>query len=560
VELVNPSTALAQVLVDEMIRGGVRDAVVSPGSRSAALALAFAEASRNGRLRLHIQIDERSAAFLALGIAKATGLPVPVVCTSGTAAANFHPAVLEASHSDTPLILLTADRPTELRGIGANQATNQINLYGGAVRFFAEVGVPEAEIGQVRYWRSLVSRALAAASTGPAHLNLAFREPLLPDDGSWVESLDGRAGDLPWTTVLAGGGAIARDIEDLGVTPEMNGVVLIGHAQGGFTSDESVEFTSRLGWPIVAENPLSFATAIPHASLFLSSTDIRATLNSDVVIVIGQLGLSRSLLTYVASVPKVIGVDQHSSWSDPIRRADIVIDSFPEVSDDFLVASDQSVWSSQWRQHADHAAGIITSEVSEWSEANVAREFAASLPQGTTCFVGSSRPVRDLEAFAVPRGHLEVLANRGLAGIDGNISTAVGIALCRIERTYAVMGDLTFLHDSNGLLCDPSIPLTIVVIDNNGGGIFSTLPQRGVKNFELVFGTPHDRNLSGIASAFGQSACEVSNLSDFRKALLSQTEGLQVIVALMPDRETNATQIARILHRISEQPDGTHSQ
>ena len=551
-ELVNPSTALARVLVDELIRGGVRDAVVSPGSRSAPLALAFAKASRNGRLRLHIRIDERSAAFLALGIAKATGLPVPVVCTSGTAAANFHPAVLEASHSDTPLILLTADRPTELRGTGANQTTNQVNLYGGAVRFFAEVGVPEAEIGQVRYWRSLISRALAAASTGPAHLNLAFREPLLPDqDESWIESLDGRADDLPWTTVLSRSRGITRDIEDLGIAAETNGVVLIGHDQGGFANDEILEFTSRLGWPIVAENPLSFATSIPHASLFLASTNIRATLNSDTVIVIGQLGLSRSLLTYVAAIPKVIAIDQHSTWSDPLRVTDIVIDSFPEIADDFLDASDHSFWSSQWREQSDHVAEIITSEVSDWSEANLASEFAASLPLGATCFVGSSRPIRDIEAFATPRGDLEVLANRGLAGIDGNVSTAIGIALSRSGRTYALMGDLSFLHDSNGLLCDQSIPISIVVVDNNGGGIFNTLPQRGIENFEMVFGTPHNLNIAKIVEGYGHEIIEVRNLVEFREALLSPQEGLCVIVARMPDRESNATQLARIWQRIT---------
>lgn len=247
----NPSTALARVLVDELIRGGVRDVVISPGSRSAVLALAFAESAEDGRLRIHVQIDERSAAFLALGIAKASGLPVPVVCTSGTAAANFHPAVLEASHTDIPLILLTADRPNELRGTGANQTTNQINLYGGAVRFFTEVGVPEKEIGQVRYWRSLFSRALAASSDGPVHLNLAFREPLLSDgDENWIESLAGRSDDLPWTTVLEGGGAIPRDIEDFGITPKTKGVVLIGHAQGGFDTEEIVALTDRLGWPV----------------------------------------------------------------------------------------------------------------------------------------------------------------------------------------------------------------------------------------------------------------------------------------------------------------------
>jgi len=553
VELVNPSTALASVLVDELVRGGVRDVVISPGSRSAALALAFAESASNGRLRAHIQIDERSAGFLALGIAKATGLPVPVLCTSGTAAANFHPAVLEASHTDTPLILLTADRPNELRGTGANQTTNQINLFGDAVRFFAEVGVPEAEIGQVRYWRSLVSRMLAAASSGPVHLNLAFRDPMLPDeDRSWIESLDGRPDDLPWTTVLDGGGASVRDVEDLGITSAMKGVLVIGHAQGGFPSDEIVEFTKKLGWPIIAENPLSFANAIPHASLFLTSSAVRTRLTPDVVIVIGQLGLSRSVLTYVGTAPKLIVVDQRSTWSDSIRGANIVVDSLPSITDEFLEASDQIEWSAQWRENADHAARIISSEVSAWSEAGVARELAASLPQGAACFIGSSRPIRDIEAFAVPRGDLEVFANRGLAGIDGNISTSVGIALSRSDRTYAVMGDLTFLHDSNGLLCDPSVPLTIVVVDNNGGGIFNTLPQRGVENFELVFGTPQNRNLVEIVKAFGHEAIAVTNQSEFKEALVSKTHTLRVVVASMPDREANATQIAQIHRLISE--------
>lgn len=552
-ELVNPSTALARVLVDELVRGGVRDAVVSPGSRSAALALAFAESASNGRLRVHIHIDERSAAFLALGIAKATGLPVPVVCTSGTAAANFHPAVLEASHTDAPLILLTADRPNELRGTGANQTTNQINLFGDAVRFFAEVGVPVAEIGQVRYWRSLVSRALGAASRGPVHLNLAFREPLLPDgDGSWIESLDGRADDLPWTTVLESGRPLARDVEDLGITAKTRGVVLIGHAQGGFASDEIVEFTQKLGWPVIAENPLSFANAIPHATLFLSSSENRTTLNPEVAIVIGQLGLSRSVLTYVGSASTLIVVDQHSSWSDPIRAANIVIDSLPGITDEFVDDSYQVEWLATWREIADRAARIISSELSEWSEATLARELALSLPHGATCFVGSSRPVRDLEAFAVPRGDLEVFANRGLAGIDGSVSTAVGIALSRSERAYAVMGDLTFLHDSNGLLCDPSTPLSLVVVDNNGGGIFNTLPQRGSENFELVFGTPHNRDLAEMARAFGHEVFEVTNFDEFKDALLIGNGGLRVIVAKMPDRETNATHLAQIVHRIAQ--------
>ena len=549
----NPSTALAQVLVDELIRGGVRDVVISPGSRSAALAIAFADSAHNGRIRLHVQIDERSAAFLALGIAKGTGLPVPVVCTSGTAAANFHPAVLEASHADVSLILLTADRPNELRGTGANQTTNQINLYGEAVRFFAEVGVPEKEIGQVRYWRSLVSRALANASSGPVHLNLAFREPLLPDnDEVWVESLEGRDDDLPWTIVIDGGNFVTTDIENFGITPKTKGVVLVGHGQGGFSGEEITEFANKLGWPLIAENPLSFTSAITHASLFLASEKTRNQLVPDVALVIGQLGLSRSILGYTGTIPHLIVANRLSMWSDPIRMANIVIDSLPDISEDFLDASNNDAWLQQWRAEGDRTGKIISSGVGEWSEPNLIREFASSLPLGAACFIGSSRPIRDIEAFAVPRGDLEIYGNRGLAGIDGNISTAVGIALSRTERTYALMGDLTFLHDSNGLLCDSEIPLTIVVVDNDGGGIFNTLPQRGVKNFELIFGTPQHRDLGKIAEAFGQAVSTVTNLNEFKEALSKPVLGLQVIVARMPDREANATALAQILKLIGE--------
>lgn len=553
-ELVNPSTALAQVLVDELIRGGVRDVVLSPGSRSAALALAFADADLRGQIRLHSQIDERSAAFLALGLAKGTRLPVPVVCTSGTAAANFHPAVLEASHTDTPLVLLTADRPNELRGTGANQTTNQIGLFGDAVRFFAEVGVPEAQIGQVRYWRSLTARALDAASTGPVHLNLAFREPLLPDgDESWLEPLTGRADGLPWTTVLRGEPANRRD---LGITRAEKGVIVVGHDQGGISETEITDFAHESGWPLISENPLSFVGAIPHASLFLGAPKIRQALAADVAIVVGKIGLSRSVLTYVGETPKVVAVDVHSEWSDPIRRANIVVDSMPAISDESNLAdgswSGQSTWAAQWRSESERVAGFIASGADEWGEAVLARNLAALLPEGTALFVGSSRPVRDIEAFAVPRDGIEVYGNRGLAGIDGSISTAVGIALSRSGRTYAVMGDLTFLHDSNGLLCDTEIPLTIVVVDNNGGGIFNTLPQRGYPNFELVFGTPHGRNLAMLVNAFGHEVVETSDAAGFREALLRKTNGLLVIVAHMPSREVNATTLATLTARITE--------
>ncbi|MDP9497013.1 MAG: 2-succinyl-5-enolpyruvyl-6-hydroxy-3-cyclohexene-1-carboxylic-acid synthase, partial [Actinomycetota bacterium] len=233
----NPSTALARVLVDELVRGGVREAVLSPGSRSAPLAFALHRAETRGRLRLHVRIDERSAAFLALGLAKASGRPVPVVTTSGTAAANLHPAVLEAAHADVPLLLLTADRPPELRATGANQTVDQIGLYGGAARLFAEVGVPEARAGSVAYWRALTCRALAAATddgggaAGPVHLNLALREPLVPDeDEQWVEPLDGRPDGRPWTQRVA---AETRPPQD---DLPARTVVVLGDAPSGATA------------------------------------------------------------------------------------------------------------------------------------------------------------------------------------------------------------------------------------------------------------------------------------------------------------------------------------
>ncbi|MCW2779332.1 MAG: 2-succinyl-6-hydroxy-2,4-cyclohexadiene-carboxylic acid synthase/2-oxoglutarate decarboxylase, partial [Frankiales bacterium] len=198
----NPSTALARVLVDELVRGGVRDAVLSPGSRSAPLAFALHDADAAGRLRLHVRIDERSAGFLAVGLAKASGRPVPVVTTSGTAVANLHPAVLEAAHSGASLVVLSADRPPELRGAGANQTVDQLGLYGGAVRLFTELGVPEVRAGQNAYWRSQTCRVLAAAASGPVQVNVALRDPLVPTEGDWPEDLDGRPGGAPWTAVL----------------------------------------------------------------------------------------------------------------------------------------------------------------------------------------------------------------------------------------------------------------------------------------------------------------------------------------------------------------------
>ena len=326
----NPSTALARVLVDELVRGGVREAVLSPGSRSAPLAFALHDADRTGRLRLHVRIDERSAAFLALGLAKASGRPVPVVTTSGTATANLHPAVLEASHAHVPLLLLTADRPPELRGTGANQTVDQIKLYGDAVRLFVEVGAPDDRAGQDASWRSMACRALAAAAgfggdPGPVHLNLAFREPLVPDLEPVGPDPGGRPGGRPWTArVVAPPATVVDDLP-------ARTLVVLGDATAELTA-AALQLAEARGWPVVAEPSAGAGTGttlVAAAELVLGVDAFVAAHRPDRVLVVGRPTLSRAVGRLVAGSPcDVVAVG--GSWSDPARQADRVLPGVPE--------------------------------------------------------------------------------------------------------------------------------------------------------------------------------------------------------------------------------------
>jgi 2-succinyl-5-enolpyruvyl-6-hydroxy-3-cyclohexene-1-carboxylate synthase len=494
---VNPSTALARVLVDELVRGGVREAVLSPGSRSAPLAFALHDADRAGRLRLHVRIDERSAAFLALGLAKASGRPVPVVTTSGTATANLHPAVLEASHAGVPLLLLTADRPPELRDTGANQTVDQVGLYGGAVRLFAEVGTPERRPGQNAYWRALTCRALAAVTDrpGPVHLNLGLREPLVPEDGEWVEPLDGRPDGGPWTAVVAG--VTTPPVDDLPART----VVVIGDCTGELASAALLLADAR-GFPVVAEPSSSAWSAhvVPAAELVLAAPGWLEAHAPERVLVVGRPTLSRVVARLVGVAPADV-VGAHAQWPDPARRAARVLPGVPAPD-----GPADPEWLAGWQQ-AGAAARKAADEVLSaggLSEPVVAAEVVAAA--GGLLVVGSSKPVRDL-FLAGGREGLRVLANRGAAGIDGTVSTAVGAALAHGHRTLALLGDLTFLHDANGLVLGPDEPrpdLTIVVVNNDGGAIFGLLEQGGPEHaaaFERVFGTPHGVDLQALCAA-----------------------------------------------------------
>ena len=522
--VINPSTLLARVIVRQIVEAGITDVVISPGSRNAPLSIAFHQASVKGLIKLHVRIDERTAAFFALGIAKASGRPVPIVCTSGTAVANYHPAVLEASHTNLPLLVLTADRPASLRKTGANQTTEQARIFGKAVRYFADVS------GSV-YPMELPLNSL---QSGPVHLNIQFEEPLIGDKSdNWLNDLTITAPKI-----------FDRKTPGTFYTKSTRGVLVIGHDRGGLSVDAVRDFADALGWPVIAEDPLTFEKAISHASIFLTSRAIADDLVPDTVVVIGRTTLSRSINAFIKSARKEIVIDPRMATVDSDRMASQKFLQLPKVE----VQSIDSEYEEKWQKYSQRAVKMV-GDISQWSEALIAREIGAAIPAGTSLFISSSRPIRDLEGFASARTGVETFANRGLAGIDGNISTALGIASQRKE-TIAVLGDLGFLHDLTGLIHNEDINLKILVINNDGGGIFSTLTQRGVAGFEEVFGTPHGKDLAAIASAIGVPAKTISTQAELKSELAAPIKGVSVVVIAAPDREANADFLKKVYSQV----------
>jgi 2-succinyl-5-enolpyruvyl-6-hydroxy-3-cyclohexene-1-carboxylate synthase len=553
---VNPATAFATALVDELARCGLTEAVVAPGSRNAPLAMALWRQATGPAVRLHVRIDERSAAFLALGLAKVSRRPVAVVCTSGTAAAHFHAAVIEADEACVPLLVLTADRPPELRGTGANQTVDQVKLYGNAVRWFCEVGVPEAREGMNAYWRSLACRAWASAAggaggaPGPVHLNLPLREPLVPDaaDGAgedpgearpaatgpggaagWPEPLAGRPGGAPWTAI---GAAPAGSALELPWTER--GVVVCGD---GCTDPAALlRLAEEAGWPVLAE-PSSGARAGPGAlaayPFLLDSAEFVAAHRPDVIVSAGRPGLSRGQLAYLKTAapsgapPRHVVVAQGPGrWADPARTA-------TDVAPALRLAGRGPAgtgWLTSWRT-ADAAARAAASAILDagdaLSEPRLARDLAAGVPDGALLWAASSLPIRDLDQQMAPRPGVTVLANRGVSGIDGLVSSAYGAALAHQRvgggPAVALLGDLAFLHDLPGLFTGPEEPrpdLVLVVVNNDGGGIFSLLEQAAFPaSFERVFGTPHGGALAQAAAAAGIPAVTLERASGLAGAL-----------------------------------------
>ncbi len=555
-----PSTALATVLVDELVRGGVREMVLAPGSRSAPLAYALAAADAAGRLRLHVRVDERSAGFLALGLARGSGgRAVAVVTTSGTAVANLHPAVLEAHHAHIPLLVVSADRPHELRGTGANQTTTQPGLFAGATRFEADLPAADAlpAVGDVRPagWRSTVCRALAGArgvlggDPGPVHLDVAFREPLVPgpDDAPLPAHLRGREGGAPWVDVRPRPrtAAPAEGVDGLVEEVERT-LVVVGESRGTVSGRVAVEWAAARGYPVVAEpfaGPSARARALPHGPLLLTVTDWLDEHLPERVVVVGRATLARPVAGLLRRPGmRVEVVTCTTTWPDPAHVAGTV-HPWSAVECDPVTrqgVGERGAWARAWDEAGQRVAEAVAAEGLPWASGlAVAATVHDALPADGVLVVGSSNPVRDLDLATTgrrdPEGGVRVFANRGLAGIDGMVSTALGVGLGTGRPTHALLGDLTFLHDANGLLIGPDEPrpdLTVVVVNDDGGGIFTTLEQGEPGRagfFERVFGTPTSTDLAALCRAHGVRHDLAGSREELRDLVARTPAGLGVV-------------------------------
>jgi 2-succinyl-5-enolpyruvyl-6-hydroxy-3-cyclohexene-1-carboxylate synthase len=607
----NPTYAYVGAFVDELARAGVRDVVICPGSRSTPLTLTFAAEER---IRKWVLVDERSAAFFALGIAKRSGVPVALVCTSGTAAANFYPAICEAKASRVPLLVLTADRPPELQEVGAPQTMGQKYLYGEHVKWFTEMPLPEATDTLLRYARFTANRAVATAEVvpaGPVHLNFPFREPLsnnsilgqsLPGVSYNKELWEGRRNRYTHidTEIFTG---LDLSYSTVGFEQLERGLIIVGNEKSNFSyADFHAIFNLAryMKYPVLVDprsqmrffnnhnHPENDQLWIENYDVFLRDPNFVQKAKPEFVIRIGTMPISKPLLTYLQSNPdcKIWIIDDGRGWLDPTLSAEEIFHAdIPTVLNGFkgglegleTPMREQSDWLRLWQETSKATRRVVQEEMKKFEDLFEGRVFVeieslAPLPSRPldsdtmlNLVVGNSMPIRDCETFfpLTPK-KIMIFANRGVNGIDGQISTALGIASLNEEGqmrwqgpTVLVVGDLTFYHDLNGLLAAKKygLNLTIVVINNDGGGIFSFLPQaeHHPDHFEDYFGTPTGLDFRLVTEMYGGTFTRIENWDDFRAAVTTGiTEGGLHVVEVPTNRERNVEMHRHLWKKVSE--------
>lgn len=556
----------ARRFVNSLAACGLRHVCISPGSRSTPLALAFA---RHPDVRVWIGLDERSSSFFAVGMAKASGEAVAVLCTSGTAAANFHPAVVEALYDRAPLLVLTADRPPELQGIGSPQTIDQSAMYGSHVKWFEQMPVPEGSTDLTRFFEGAARRAITLAASvpaGPVHLNFPFREPLVSTaGGSAPDTSREFPAHTPASRVMP-----RPEIEAIETVAQLArhaqcGLIVCGPLRDPKAAMEVTRLQDALGWPMLAD-PLSQLRSIGLESCrVIDRYDALLRLRGfaqecipDMVLRLGAPPVSKSLhqaLGAWTDAHQIVVTEDPMEWQDPaLSGTERVFCDTGEFAmllrkklENSACSELDTGWSQRWHdanERTERVTERFVSRCQEMFEGRVFSELRSLLPDGALLYIGNSMPVRDLDTFfGNTAGSVRVLGNRGASGIDGVTSSALGAAALHGTKAVLVVGDLSFYHDMNGLLAAAryDLNLVVVLINNDGGGIFSFLPQASdADHFELLFGTPHGIDFAHAAAMYGATYARPENWQSFRHDLARGLElgGLH-IVEVRSNRDRN---------------------